>query len=77
MRMTYQPNRPVRVGSKLVMTDENGNLPQEKAKQDEKPALSGMTKAELIATAEAESVDLSDASNNDERIAAIEASRAS
>lgn len=38
-------------------------------------SLSSMTKAELIATAEAEGVDVSDASNNDERIAAIEKAR--
>ena len=41
----------------------------------ELPALSSMTKDELIAQAEAEGVDLSDASNHDERRAAIEAAR--
>lgn len=41
----------------------------------ELPALSSMTKDELIAQAEAEGVDLSDTSNNDERRAAIEAAR--
>lgn len=41
----------------------------------ELPALSGMTKDELIAQAEAEGVDLSDASNNDERREAIEVAR--
>ena len=40
------------------------------------PALSGMTKDELIAQAEAEGVDLSEASNNDDRRAAIEKARA-
>ena len=39
------------------------------------PALSSMTKDELIAQAEREGVDLSDASNNDERRSAIEAAR--
>lgn len=75
MRMTYQPNRPVRVGTKIVMTDDNGNLPQEKAKQADLPSLSGMSKDELIAQAEAEGVDLSGASNNDERREAIEKAR--
>ena len=76
MRMTYQPNRPIRVGTTLTMTDDNGNIPQEKAKQsDDLPALSGMTKDELIAQAEKEGVDLSEASNNDERREAIEKAR--
>lgn len=41
----------------------------------ENKTLSSMTKAELIALAEKEGVDLTEASNNDERIAAIEAAR--
>ena len=41
----------------------------------ELPALSGMTKAELEKQAKREGVDLSDAANNDERRAAIEAAR--
>lgn len=43
--------------------------------KDDLPALSAMTKDELIAQAEAEGVDLSDATNNDERREAIEAAR--
>ena len=39
------------------------------------PALSSMTKDELISQAEKEGVDLSDASNNDERREAIEKAR--
>ena len=39
------------------------------------PALSSMTKDELIEQAEKEGVDLSDASNNDERREAIEKAR--
>lgn len=46
-----------------------------KNKSDDLPALSSMTKDELIAQAEAEGVDLSDASNNDERREAIEKAR--
>ena len=42
---------------------------------EEKP-LSRMTKAELEAIAEAEGVDLSEATNNPSRVAAIEAARA-
>ena len=42
---------------------------------DAEPALSGMTKDELIALAEAEGVDLSDATNNEDRRAIIEAAR--
>lgn len=54
-----------RLANKAMPAPENKEL----------PALSSMTKDELIAQAEAEGVDLSDASNNDERRAAIEAAR--
>ena len=46
-----------------------------KNKTDDLPALSGLTKDELIAQAEKEGVDLSEASNNDERREAIEKAR--
>ena len=77
--MTFKPNRPVRVGTKMTMTDSKGNVPGKRAVAPEQsadlPALSGMTKDELIAQAEKEGVDLSDASNNDERREAIEKAR--
>src|SRR3546814_3207193 len=41
----------------------------------ENKSLSSMTKADLIALAEKEGTDLTDATNNDERIAAIEKAR--
>src|SRR3546814_20690774 len=41
----------------------------------ENKSLSSMTKADLIALAEQEGTDLTDATNNDERIAAIEKTR--
>src|SRR3546814_16404477 len=41
----------------------------------ENKSLSSMTKADLIALAEKEGTDLTDATNNDERIAAIEKGR--
>ena len=38
MIKAYKPNRPVRVGTKMVMTDSEGFLPGENKKADEKPA---------------------------------------
>lgn len=34
--MNFKPNRPVRVGTKLVMTDSNGKLPGDKSAKAEK-----------------------------------------
>ena len=77
--MSFKPNRPVRVGTKMTMTDSKGNVPGKKAvtsdHSDDLPALSGMSKDELIAQAAKEGVDLSNASNNEERREAIEAAR--
>jgi hypothetical protein len=34
--MNFKPNRPVRVGTKLVMTDSNGKLPGDKSAKPDK-----------------------------------------
>ena len=38
MIKAYKPNRPVRIGTKIVMTDAEGFLPGENKKAEEKPA---------------------------------------
>lgn len=55
--MKMQPNRPIRVGTKLMMSDDKGNIPDGKAGPD----LDGMTKAELVKLAEKQGVSFSTA----------------
>src|SRR3546814_8782355 len=52
-----------------------GVFENKRAPAPENKSLSSMTKADLIALAEKEGTDLTDATNNDERIAALEKAR--
>ena len=69
-------------GEALPPVEADGDAERDaEGRADDRPALGRMTKKELIATAEAEGVDLSawndgaGASTNPERVAAIEAAR--
>ena len=71
----YGRHRPVLVRTEDGDTSEARASEAGASEADALPALSGMNKAELIAQAEDEGVDLSDATNNTARREAIEAAR--
>lgn len=71
-KLAKHAGKALSAGEEAVVEEEGVQRTQS---SNDAPALSGMTKDELIATAEAEGVDLSDASNNDERREAIERAR--
>ena len=92
--MKIMPNRPVRTGTVMTHSDDNGEVPEVKTVAiaatssvvGDLPALSGMTKDELIAAAKAEKVTKAEDADgksipfaegtNDQMRAAIEAKRA-
>jgi len=67
--MKMQPNRPIRVGTKIMMSDKNGKIPDGKDEVD----LEGMTKAELVKLAEAQGVSFSTADTKAEILGKLKA----
>lgn len=59
--MKLKPNRPVRVGTQMVMTDSKGELPGSRKAADARDAkgLNDMTKAELSEEAARRGIDVS------------------
>ncbi len=77
--MSLKPNRPIRVGTMMMMTDAKGAVPKASAaapvNEDEPPALSSMTKAELLAAANADGVEVESDDNKADLVRKIEKAR--
>lgn len=79
--MAFKPNRPIRVGTKMMLTDATGKVPRVtkgEASEDQKkplPDLAPMTKAQLIETAKGEGVTFESDDNKASLVAKIEQAR--
>lgn len=77
--MSFKPNRPVRVGTKIQFTDAKGELPQKakpEANKSEAPEVSmALKKDELLGIARSEGIEVDSSDNKPELIAKIEAAR--